>query len=50
MGKEKKERRKRSLENKAFWFILISALVLVLIIVPFELIMHAYTIMVNYNR
>ena len=50
MGKEKKERRKRSLENKAFWFILISALVLVLIIVPFELVMHAYTIMVNYNR
>ena len=50
MDKEKKERNKRSLENKTFWIILVSALILVLIIVPFELIMHAYTIMVNYNR
>ena len=50
MGKEKKERKKSSLENKTFWLILISALILVMFAVPFELVMHAYTIMVNYNR
>ena len=47
---KKKSHGRNSLESKAFWTIVAGAAVFLLIISPFELIMHAYTIMTNYKR
>ena len=45
-----KPKKRDSLQSKAFWYLVLGAVVFLLVISPLELIMHSYTIMTNYKR